>query len=273
VTGRGRRQTRLLRAGLLGSVLITAALPAAVLLCTPTAWALVVPPLTKPVVDTADMVDAATERQLDAELQRLWKAGGSQIAVLTVPNLDGTTIEQAAIQVAEQWKLGTKDRDNGVILMLARDDRALRIEVGQGLEGDLPDAYAKRIIDQAIVPELKGGRPGRGIMNGVVAIARRTDPDWKWQDASMTTARRTNRPTSVVGGWIKLGVFLIMLALMSVSRLMGAMPGRRGAFGRSLGGFGGGGFGGGGFGGGGFGGGGFGGGGGGFSGGGSSGRW
>src|SRR5690606_7235136 len=94
---------------------------------------------------------------LDQTLRAFEARKGSQIAVLLVPTTQPETIEQYSIRVAEQWKLGRAGVDDGVLLLVAKDDRSVRIEVGYGLEGALPDAIANRITDQVIVPRFRQG--------------------------------------------------------------------------------------------------------------------
>lgn len=142
------------------------------------AGAFAVPSLTGPVVDQGGFLSAGAEQQLAAALMKLKaQGGGTEVAVLTVPDLGGLTIEQASIQVVDQWKLGSATKDNGVLLMVARDERSVRIEVGQGLEGSLPDAYAKRIVDETMVPLLRSGNAEQAILLGAYQIAQRTSPD------------------------------------------------------------------------------------------------
>jgi uncharacterized protein len=231
-------------------------------------WAFDVPPLTGPVVDRAGMLSAAAEHQISGVLQRLHQQpDGAQIAVLTVPDLGDETIEQASIQVVDAWQLGSEAEDKGILVMVAKAERRIRIEVGQGLEGDLPDAYAKRIIDEAMTPLFRSGNVEQGILVGVYQIAQRVHPDLDvaslfqgGQRRNWQTSHRTRRG----------GVSLIPLLFLGL--LLFAGRGRRGGLfaGMLLGSMVGRGYGGGGFGGGG---GGFGGGGGGFSGGGASGGW
>lgn len=135
-----------------------------------------VPPLTEPVVDEAGILDPTTRSRLNQLLSQLWQSGGSQIAVLTVPTLHGMPIEQASIEIVDQWKLGTATKDNGVLFLIAPNDRRMRIEVGQGLEGDLPDAIAKRIIAETVTPFFQQERYNDGVVAGVGAIIERTDP-------------------------------------------------------------------------------------------------
>ncbi len=228
------------------------------------------PPLASPVVDHAQLLTPSTRGRLDSSLQRLWQQGGSQIAVLTMPSLDGLTIEEVSIQTVDQWKLGSASKDNGILFLVAKDERSVRIEVGQGHEGDLPDAYARRIIDEVVTPHFRGGDFDAGVVSGVQAILQRTDPgftlDFAPQAASPRELSGTRRFPPVV---VLLAGFL---ALMFLRGLLGGGRRRRGglgslATGALIGGLFGGRGGGGGFGGG------FGGGGGGFSGGGASGKW
>mgnify|MGYP001294813729 CR=1 FL=1 len=126
-----------------------------------------VPPLTGRVVDQTGTLTAAQVAALDKTLEDLEARKGSQIAVLLVPTTAPETIEQFALRVAEAWKIGRKRIDDGALLVVARDDRALRIEVGYGLEGALNDATAKRIIEEIIVPQFRAGRFAEGITAGV----------------------------------------------------------------------------------------------------------
>lgn len=227
--------------------------------------AFTVPPLTGPVVDNANMFSPASVVDVNARLTRLWHAGGSQIAVLTVPSLNGEPIEAVSIQVTDVWKLGDKTRDNGVLILIAKEDRTLRIEVGQGLEGDLPDAYARRIIADIMTPAFKNGRFDDGLINGINAVIARTDPTFEPDtgDSRAVTNDRVEPPLSNFAKWVR--IFFMLAALWfflftSIGRtllfayfLSGGRSGRGG--GGSSGG------------------GGFSGGGGGFSGGGASGKW
>lgn len=222
------------------------------------------PPLHQPVTDLANIIDQEDEERLNGALSQLWKQGGSQIAVLTLPNLNQIPIEQASIDIVEQWQLGTKEKDNGVLFLVARDDRVMRIEVGQGLEGDLPDAYSKRIINNVVTPFFKEGRYSTGIVAGVLSIGKRTDPKVSlvnyFEDQGQRFASPSRVPKSM--SWLE-----IIFWLVAIFFLLGTRVGRSILFLMLLtGGRGGGGFGGSHRGG-------FGGGGGGFSGGGASGRW
>lgn len=126
-----------------------------------------VPSLKSPVTDLTGTLTAEQVAALDAKLRAFEQSKGSQVAVLIVPTTQPEEIEQYSIRVAQAWKLGRKGVDDGAILLVARDDRRVRIEVGYGLEGVLPDATANRIIDEDIVPKFRDGDFYGGIAAGV----------------------------------------------------------------------------------------------------------
>ncbi|HEX9180256.1 MAG TPA: YgcG family protein, partial [Burkholderiales bacterium] len=126
-----------------------------------------VPPLQARVTDLTGTLAPEQRAALERRLAAFEQQKGSQIAVLVVPTTRPETIEQYAIRVAEQWKLGRKGVDDGALLLVAKEDRELRIEVGYGLEGPLPDAIAKRIVSEVIVPRFRGGDFYGGIDAGV----------------------------------------------------------------------------------------------------------
>lgn len=134
-----------------------------------------VPPLTARVTDLSGTLSPSQRDALEQELRAFETRKGSQIAVLIVPTTQPEVIEQYALRVAEAWKLGRKGVDDGVLLLIARDDRALRIEVGYGLEGAIPDAVANRVIDEIIVPFFKQGDFYGGIQAGVARLIRLID--------------------------------------------------------------------------------------------------
>lgn len=209
-------------------------------------------------MDQAGIISPQTKTKLEALLRRVNDSGALQLQVLTVSTLDGLPIEQASIEIVEKWQLGTKEKDNGVLFLIAPQDRKMRIEVGQGVEGDLPDVIAKRIIAEIVAPAFRQGLFDEGISAGVVEIIRYAAPQVIGEKAPPREQERSQG--------IPIFVFLLFFVIVV---LQGAF-GRRMGIGRTSG-WGPGGFGGGGFGGGG--GGGWSGGGGGFSGGGASGNW
>src|SRR3954470_3390408 len=134
-----------------------------------------VPPLTGRVVDKTATLSSGDIASLDQTLKNFEARKGSQVAVLIVPTTQPETIEQYSLRVAEAWKIGRKKIDDGAILVVAKDDRKLRIEVGYGLEGALTDVTAKRIIDEIITPKFRSGDFAGGISDGVNRILRVVD--------------------------------------------------------------------------------------------------
>jgi uncharacterized protein len=129
-----------------------------------------VPPLTGRVVDQTGTLSASDIASLTQKLKDLETRKGSQVAVLIVPTTAPETIEQFAIRAAEAWKIGRRKIDDGALLVVAKDDRKLRIEVGYGLEGSLTDVTSSRIINEIIVPKFRTGDFAGGIAAGVDRI-------------------------------------------------------------------------------------------------------
>jgi uncharacterized protein len=129
-----------------------------------------VPYLSGRVVDDAEILKPATRERLTAELKAHEQATGNQIAVLTVSTIGDESIEEYATRVFENWKLGQKGKDNGVLVIVVPRDRKMRIEVGYGLEGTLTDVAAARIIRNVMTPQFKANDYDRGVTEGVAAI-------------------------------------------------------------------------------------------------------
>jgi uncharacterized protein len=129
-----------------------------------------VPPLTGRVVDLTGTLTSDETASLTQSLRDLEARKGSQIAVLFVPTTQPETIEQYSLRVAKDWKIGRNKIDDGVVIVVAKDDHKLRIEVGYGLEGALTNFTAKRIIDENIVPHFRAGDFAGGISAGVMRI-------------------------------------------------------------------------------------------------------
>lgn len=217
-----------------------------------------VPALTGPVVDLAGMITSVDKSAIEGKIRAFNNSGLAQLQVLTVESLEGLTIEQASMQVAEAWKLGTEKQDNGLLIMIAKNERRVRIEVGQGLEGVMPDIYARRIVSDVMIPFFRQNIPSQGVVQGVdriIEVIQKGEgvPEKKIRKSPFEKYK---------------SLFIIIFLLVIFSLNIFTRNSRR--FGGWGGGWGGGGFGGGGFGGGG---GGWSGGGGGFSGGGGSDGW
>ncbi len=134
-----------------------------------------VPELSARVTDTTQTLDAATQQGLTQKLAALEQRKGAQIAVLMIPSTDGEAIEQYAVRAFEQWKLGRQGVDDGILFVIAKDDRRLRIEVGYGLEGAVPDLLAGRIIREQVAPHFQAGDFAGGVTAGVDSLIRLVD--------------------------------------------------------------------------------------------------
>ncbi|BDG04554.1 TPM domain-containing protein [Anaeromyxobacter oryzae] len=250
------------------------AIALAVAASAPAVAATPIPPLTGPVVDQAGLLDGGAVRRLtDLSVRARGGAGGQgvQLQYLIVKSLEGEPIEDYSIRVAEAWKIGSRGKDNGVLVTVAVQDRAVRIEVGGGLEGGLTDAQSSRIIRGTIVPAFQAGRFGDGLYDAGVQILGALGA----LPSGVGPVRRAPQGLHLS----TLAILAIFVLVFVVRAISGFGPRRRrslwwgggpwiggGGWGGGRGGWGGGGFGGGG-------GGGWSGGGGGFSGGGASGRW
>ena len=221
------------------------------------------PELTGRVVDNANMIDAATEKELTALLEAHENATTNQLVVVTLEDLQGYTIEQFGYQLGRAWGIGQQGENNGALLLVGEAERAVRIEVGYGLEGELTDAISSNIIYSVILPAFRQGNFSEGISKGAQAMVQAVGGEYQ-----MRTTKGA-KPTDAGGkALILLLVFGGWLALASITSIGGGggtgrgllFLGALGALGGGRGGFGGGG-------------GGFGGGGGGFGGGGASGGW
>jgi uncharacterized protein len=242
------------------------------LLCLVSTWtyALDVPPLRGRVNDHARVLSTDQTRALENQLAQFEQETGHQVAILTIPSLEGDSLEEFSIRVAENWKIGKKGFDNGVILLVVPNDRKLRLEVGYGLEGVLPDAVASQITNQYIIPRFRAGDFPGGIVAGIDAVLKviKMEP--------LPEAGRQKPSNSTGSGFGSVSGLVLLLAVIAIMSMASNANRQRKGIWATRGRryppifWGGGGFGGGGFGGGG---GGFGGGGGGFGGGGASGSW
>jgi len=233
----------------------------------------VLPPA--PVVDLAGIIDDAVKTKLNRYMRELEQKTTAQVAILTIKSLEGQSLEDLSITIAhEKWKLGQKDKDNGVLMMVALKDRKYRIEVGYGLEGILPDSLVGSIGRQYLVPYFKKGDYSNGIYAAALVIANEIANNAGVKISGLPAVKKAHpvkvkkRSSGPFGKIISLLIFLVIFFIFIrnprsflILMLLSSLGGRRGHWGGSGGGFGGGGFGS------------FGGGGGGFGGGGASGGW
>lgn len=170
-----------------------------------------VPPLRARVTDLTATLSADQRAALEQRLAALETAKGSQVAILMVPTVQPEAIEQYSIRVFDQWKLGRKNVDDGVLLLVAKNDRKLRIEVGRGLEGAIPDAYAKRIIDEEITPRFKQGDFFGGISAGVERIAKLVQGEPMPPPARSPASRIRFDPQILIFGFVVIAVLANVL--------------------------------------------------------------
>lgn len=135
------------------------------------------PPLTGRVVDTAQLLTPSAQVYLTQMLERLEQSTSDQVVVVTVPSLGGYSIEEFGLQLGRHWGIGRKDRNNGVLLLVAKDERQVRIEVGYGLEGRIDDIWAHLIINDSIIPYFKDELYSSGIITGTTSIVRLLEPN------------------------------------------------------------------------------------------------
>jgi uncharacterized protein len=179
-------------------------------------------------MDEAKLLSAVDSRQLDRRLRDLHAAGGPQINVVTIPSLSGLPIEMATIRIVDAWKLGDKKRDDGVLLLVALQERKIRIEVGQGLEGVLTDAFSRRVIANIITPHFRTGDTSAGLVQGVDAIVQAVTAE----GAGLEKAAPRER------GSDKSGARYAFIILIFAIFILLQISGRGGGGGRSVGGYG-----------------------------------
>jgi uncharacterized protein len=189
----------------------------AALLCTVvTAFPLTLPTLTGRIVDQAHILPADTRALLEAKLSDLESKSGIQLVVATVASLEGQDIESYANQLFRSWKLGEKTKNNGVLLLIAPNDRHVRIEVGYGLEGTLTDALGKVIIANAIAPRFKTGDFGGGVSHGIddIITVLTTDAS-EWE--KRPSLRLDDQPSNRLADWFLWALLIALITALIVS--------------------------------------------------------
>jgi len=194
----------------------------ALLLCSTAQADVAVPKLTQRVTDLTSTLDSGQRQALESKLAAFEARKGSQIAVLLLPTTQPETIEQFGIRVAEAWKLGRKGVDDGVLLLIAKNDHKLRIEVGYGLEGALNDATAKRIVSEIISPNLKRGDFYAGIDAGVDAIVKVVDGE-PLPPPSRSTSQ-SGDALDGIGTTIGTGFIIFMIGNIILRQMLGRLP-------------------------------------------------
>lgn len=185
--------------------------------------ALEAPPLAGRVNDLARMLSPEAQQRLEQKLAAFERETSNQVVVLTVPSLQGDDIDRFSIRVADAWKIGQKGRDNGVLLVVAQAERKVRIEVGMGLQGVLPDITAGRIIRDVMRPFLKDGNYDQGIAAGVDGIIAATKGEFK--GTGQTARSHTAKKSSPSFATMLLGAVVAVAVLGLFSRYLGGAAG------------------------------------------------
>ena len=169
-----------------------------------------------PVADYARVIPQEYQQRITAAASQLWQKTGAAVVVATLPSLDGQAIEDEAVRLFEQWGIGQKGVDKGVLILVAVGERRVRVEVGYGLEGVLTDAKAGLVRDQALVPHLKEGDYGQGLYAGVAAVAQLVAADAGVKLDGVPQVKLKQRGGGTLGG---VGVFLLLAFLFLFLRV------------------------------------------------------
>ena len=193
------------------------------------ALALNVPPLRGRVNDLARILSSDKAQELEERLKNFEQETGHQIAVLTIPSLAGDNLEEFSIRVAEAWKIGQKKLDNGAILLWAQKEKKIRIEVGRGFEGIMPDAVASWIIREVIAPRTREGDYGGGIEAGVESIMSVTRAEDLPKPKQTRIKPRSISPGAALGGVVFAALVALLIGISQSTPLRGAFKGAIGA--------------------------------------------
>ncbi len=195
-----------------------------ILAVTVSANALDVPGLTGRVNDYAAMLSPEAKASIENKLANLEKSDSTQIVILTIPSLEGDALEDFSIRVAEKWKIGQKKIDNGAILLIVKNDRKIRIEVGRGLEGKLTDLKSRRVISEHIRPKFKAGDFSGGIDAGTDALISIVKGEFDSSDAP--SAQKGKSSESSGNGFIFIMILIFVIFIVGkMSKILGAAAG------------------------------------------------
>ena len=199
--------------------LLPATLLLLALLCASTLFAATVPGLSGRINDYASMISPQARAAIEAKLRALEESESTQVAILTVPSLEGEPIEDYSIKVAEAWKIGRKGKDNGVLLIVSKNDRKIRIEVGYGLEGRLTDLQSGRIIREIIRPAFMKGDFDAGFIAGTDAIVAAVKGEFTAPESKKKSREEPGPSLPLV-----MIILLVLFLLFRMLRFFGGGP-------------------------------------------------
>ena len=193
--------------------------------CLPVAaYSFDVPRLQGYVNDYAGMIGSSAKSKIEEGLKAFEQSDSTQLVILTIPSLEGENIEEFSIKVAEAWKIGQQQKDNGILLVVSKQERKIRVEVGRGLEGRLTDLMAGRIIDQVIKPRFKQGDFDAGFIAGASALISATRGEFKAEQRPIQRRQKGFPPFLTF--LLFLGIFVLIIG--SLSRIAGGIVGGAG---------------------------------------------
>ncbi|MFA5583994.1 MAG: TPM domain-containing protein, partial [Bacteriovoracaceae bacterium] len=184
-----------------------------------------IPPLRSPVMDEAGLMHPAQKRKLEELIYKLYQSKGPQITVLTVKDLQGLAIEDFSIQVVEKWQLGLKREGNGLLLLISKDDRKVRIEVGQGIEGEITDFESNQMIQQYLAPSFRRNDYYTGVAQVILTVAQKFGINLS-QGKFVSHSRANKRVNSP----LNMALPFMVIVLVAVHLMFSKKPLLRGLF-------------------------------------------
>ena len=181
--------------------------------------------LNNPVIDQADILTANEKSQLESQIRKIYDDKLAQMAVVIIPTTEGVNIFDYALAVANRWKLGDKDRDNGILILVAVNDRNLYILTGYGVEGIIPDAIAKRIIREDITPAFKEGNYAKGIEAGISRIDERLRADPEALAAADKALKEQEAQAQTMGEFISAAFIISLFFGFILTKMFGRLLG------------------------------------------------